>query len=113
MKIKEQIGKIIVALVLFSAFMVPTTIKFVHLFEGHDHTIVICKNHSKSHIHKHETKCEICCNFFTPLNYEASKNTSKEVYATIIVKSEENFAPLQLHSFKITNTQLRAPPIYS
>jgi len=113
MKIKEQIYKSIVVLVLFSVFMTPTVIKFDHLFKGHKHYKLTCHNHkTESHFHKHHDNCSICNSFFTPLTYELSENIHK-VFVATIVKSEENFYFLQFHSFKVTNTQLRAPPIYS
>ena len=64
MSIREQIGKILVALVLFTALMIPSATQFVHLFEEHhDHHFVTCEDHSESHIHEYEAKCDICCSF--------------------------------------------------
>jgi len=109
MDYKKQIGKNIVALLLFVALMLPTTVQFFHMFEGHEH--ITCTE-KRTHLHKSTTKCEICSFHFASFNYDLAKYPDL-LLPIIPVKIETNFASLQFHSFKITNTQLRAPPIFS
>jgi len=106
---KKQLGKNIAALLLFAALMLPTAVQFVHMFEGHEH--IACTEQS-THIHKSVVKCDICHFHLASFNYDIDQYP--EIFLpTIPVKIETNFASLQFHSFKITNTQLRAPPILS
>ncbi len=109
MDYKKQIGKNILALLLFTALMLPTTVQFFHMLEGHDH--VACTEKS-THIHKTIHKCEICSFHFASFNYNVAEYPDL-LLTKAPVKAEVNLDPLQLHSFKITNTQLRAPPIFS
>lgn len=106
---KKQIGKNLVALLLFTALMLPTAIQFFHLFEGHEH--VACTEKS-THIHESTTKCELCSFHIASFNYDIAKYPELQL-PKIPVKLDANFASLQFHSFKVTNTQLRAPPIFS
>ena len=109
MDYKKQIGKNIAALLLFAVLMLPTASQFIHMFEGHEH---IACTEKTTHIHKSVVKCEICSFHFTPFNYDIAEYPEL-LSPKIPVKIEADFASLQFHSFKITNTQLRAPPIFS
>jgi len=109
MDYKKQIGKNIVALLLFAALILPTAVQFFHIFEGHEHIACIEKG---IHIHKSNTECEICSFNLASFNYDIAKYPDLLI-PKIPVKVDENLQPLQLHFFNITNTQLRAPPIFS
>ena len=109
MNLRKQFGKSIAALLLFVALMLPTAIQFFHLLEGHEH--VACNNFS-THIHKSIEKCETCTFHLSSLNYDIAEYPDL-LAPTIPVKINQDFSSLLLHSFKITNTQLRAPPIFS
>jgi hypothetical protein len=109
MDYKKQIGKNIAALLLFVALMLPTAIQFFHVFEGHDH--IACTEQT-THIHKSSVKCEIGHFHLASFNYDIYQYPVL-LQPDIPVKIEADFASLQFHSFKITNTQLRAPPIFS
>lgn len=109
MDFKKQIGKNLAALMLLVAFMLPTAVQFYHSFEGHEHNTC---TEQKTHIHKTVSKCEICSFHLASFNYDVAEYPDL-VLSTIPVKIEADFASLQFHSFKITNTQLRAPPIFS
>lgn len=106
---KKQIRKNIASLLLFIALMLPTAVKFIHIFEGHEH--FTCTE-SKTHLHKTVSKCEICSFHLATFKYDIVE------YPDLLVQEVplENiitFSELQLHSFNITNTQLRAPPTLS
>lgn len=109
MDYKKQIGKNIAALLLFAVLMLPSAIPFIHIFHGHEH---IACTEKTTHIHKSVVKCEICSFRFVSFNNDIAKYPEL-LLPKIPVKIEVNFASLQYHSFKITNTQLRAPPIFS
>ena len=106
---KKQVGKKIAALLLFVALMLPTAIPFIHMLDGHEH--IACSDYT-THVHKNVVKCEICSFNLATFNYDL--NEYRDLFRPKIpVKIEANFASLQYHSLKITNTQLRAPPIFS
>ena len=109
MNFKIQLGKNITALLLFVAVMLPSAVQLIHVFDGHEH--VACTEHT-THIHQTVIKCDICSFHLTSYNYDIAQYPNLLV-PEIPVKLEVNFASLKLHSFKITNTQLRAPPIFS
>ena len=109
MDYRKQIGKNIVALLLFAALMLPTAVQFFHTFEGHEH---IACTETTTHIHKSITKCEICSFHLASFNYDLAKYPDLLV-PKIPVEIDVNLSSLQFHSFQITNTQLRAPPIFS
>lgn len=109
MDYKKQIGKRRVAVLLFIAIMLPVTTQFFHLFEAHEHTV--CTDNT-THFHETIIKCEICSFHFTPINYDIAQYPDL-LLPKIAVKKEVNFTSLQLHSFCVTNTQLRAPPVFS
>lgn len=106
---KKQLGKNIAALLLFAALMLPTAIEFIHMFEGHEH--ITC-NDRTTNIHKSVVKCDICHFHLASFNYDIAEHPNL-LLPKIPVKIESNFTSLQFHSFKLTNTQLRAPPIFS
>ena len=109
MDYKKQIGKNIVTLLLFVAFMLPTTIQLVHMFDSHE--LIAC-NKEGIHIHKSNTECELCSFHFASFDYSLNQYPDL-LLPKIPVMVDETFTLLLLHSFKITNKQLRAPPIFS
>lgn len=109
MDYKKQLGKNIVAFWLFAAFMFPTAVQFLHVNQGHEY--VHCTEKT-THIHTSVTKCDICSFHLTSFNYDVAKYPDLLV-PLIPVKVEANFTTLQFYSLKVSNTQLRAPPIFS
>ncbi len=109
MDLKKQFGKIIAALLLLVALMLPTAIDFIHMFEGHDH--ITC-NDSTTHVHKSVVKCDICHFNLASFNYDIAEYPNL-LLSKIPQKNEVNFTSLLFNSNKLTNTQLRAPPIFS
>jgi hypothetical protein len=105
----SQIKHAITSLVLFCALMLPTVIQISHIFQDHD--TVICNNQN-THIHNEVSNCQICDFNLTSLNYQIGEYPDL-VLADIPQKVEKQFSSLLFHSFKITNTQLRAPPVFS
>lgn len=109
MNFRKQLGKNTVALLLFVALMLPTTIHFIHFLEGHEH--VACTN-SSTHVHKSVDTCKSYSFHLASFNYDIAKYPDL-LLPKIPVKFNEDFSPLLFHSFKRTNTQLRAPPLFS
>lgn len=106
---KKQVVKNLVALLLFIALMLPTAIHFFHIFEGHEHNAVTEKS---TQVHETISKCDICDFQLASFSYDIA-NYPDLLLPNNTVKIKINFNSLQLHSFKITNTQLRAPPVFS
>lgn len=109
MGLKKQFGKSIAAFVLLTALMLPGAVQFFHMLEGHEH--VVCTD-KEIHVHQTIEKCEVCSFHFTPFNFDTADFPDLEV-PKVFVKRTIDFASLLFHSFKITNTQLRAPPVFS
>ncbi len=106
---KKQIGKNVITLLLFAALMLPTAIQFFDMFEDHEH---IACTEKTTHIHKSIASCDVCDFHLVSFNYDVFKYPDL-LLPNIPIKVDANFASLQFHSFKITNTQLRAPPVFS
>lgn len=106
---KKQFGKNLLALVLFAALLLPTAVQFFHILEGHEH--ITCSEKT-THIHKSVTTCDICDFHLVSFNYNIAKYSNLLV-PKIPIRVDVSFTSLRFHSFKITNTQLRAPPIFS
>lgn len=98
-----------IALMLFVAFMLPITIQFIHVFDGHEH--VTCTE-KVSHVHQSTSNSDLCDYQLITYNYISLKKIDVPV-SEIYVKTIENLSSLQFHSFNTTNTQLRAPPRFS
>jgi hypothetical protein len=105
---KKRFISIVVAYVFIVAFMLPTAFQLYHHFDDHGH--VVCNDQS-THLHKTTDKCKVCDFHFTPFNFEVIHYPElSEV--SISTKVEKQSSSLLLHSFTITNKQLRAPPQY-
>lgn len=109
MEYRKQIGKNILALLLFTALLLPTAVQFFHVFEAHEH--ITCKEKT-THIHKTINKCDTCDFYLTSFNYDIAKFPNLQL-PKINTAVNTKLTSLQFHSFIITNTQLRAPPILS
>ena len=109
MDYKRQTVKNITALLLFVALMLPSAIQFIHMFEGHDH--LACKEQT-AHLHETVVKCNVFSIHLASFNYDIAEYPNL-LLPKIYVEKKVNFAFLQFHSFSISNTQLRAPPIFS
>ncbi|MGY8886655.1 MAG: hypothetical protein ACKVGT_07535 [Flavobacteriales bacterium] len=106
---RTQFGKNVSTLLLFAALMLPTAVQFFHLFEGHEH--ITCSEKT-THIHKSNTSCDVCDFQVASFSYDIAKYPDV-IAPKIPVGVDLNGTSLQFHSFIITNTQLRAPPIFS
>ncbi|WP_276168781.1 hypothetical protein [Zobellia alginiliquefaciens] len=106
MKTRKQIGQNIVALLLMSALMLPMLVKFTHVFEAHEHEIC---HEQTTHIHADVADCQICHFQLVSFDYKVPEYVDFFV-ASVPQRLESSFSSLLFHSFKITNTQLRAPP---
>jgi len=106
---KKQIGRQIIALLLFTILVLPIGVQSLHVLEEHEHPSC---NDKTTHIHESISECELCAVHFSSVKYDIDKYPSL-LLPTIFVKVSTVFDSLRLHSFTITNTQLRAPPVFS
>lgn len=109
MEHKKHFGKIIASLLLFVALMLPTAIQFFHVLEGHNQ--IDC-NEQTAHVHKSIEKCGLLDFHLLSFSYEIVKYPDLFL-PNIPEKTDANFASLRFNSFTLTNTQLRAPPVFS
>lgn len=103
----KQLGKNITAFVLLAALLLPTAVQFASTFEPHDHFDCTEK---KTHFHQSIVECETCTFNYSPFHYSITFLKETEVFL-IPETFKISFAFLLFHSFNITNTQLRAPPV--
>ncbi len=109
MNCRKQIGKTLSALLLLVALMLPTSVQFIHMLEGHEE---ISCNEETAHIHETIIECEVCSFYLASFNYKNAEHP--DLLLPIQIQKEElNFTSLLPHSFTITNTQLRGPPFFS
>ncbi|TLP74163.1 hypothetical protein [Maribacter sp. ACAM166] len=106
MRIEKQILNVIAALLLIAALMLPDVIQFSHIFQEHEH--VVC-NEQTTHIHTDVPDCKICHFHLASFNYELAEYVEL-LTPPVLEKIEIQFSSLLYHSFKNTNTRLRAPP---
>lgn len=106
---KKQIRNIVASLVFIMALMLPTAVEFIHMFEGHE--LTSCEE-QRTHVHEFEAKCKICSFHLVSFDYDLDKYPDL-LLSEIFIELESDLTSLQLHSYKITNTQLRAPPVFS
>ncbi|HET8735418.1 MAG TPA: hypothetical protein VFM69_02350 [Pricia sp.] len=105
----KRLGRIISALLLLVAFMLPSAVQFSHFFGAHEH--LACKV-STTHLHEYSPDCEIC--HFNMPSFHCDVAFYPELLLPVIPsKSEKGFFSTPPYSFKKTNTQLRAPPSIS
>lgn len=101
--------KLISALGLFIALMLPTAIQFVHVFGVHEH--FVCTDQD-SHVHQTPVKCEICTVQVVPFDSNLSQ------YSDILppdyeILPTESLAALQFETIFFNSNPLRGPPAYS
>jgi hypothetical protein len=103
----KQFCKNTFALVLLGAFLLPTAVQFASAFESHNH--FIC-NEQQIHVHQSVIECETCTFNYSPYHFSFVIFTNLEVVLTPEA-TKVSFASLLFHSFNITNTKLRGPPV--
>lgn len=101
--------KLISALGLFIALMLPTAIQFVHVFGVHEH--FVCTDQD-SHVHQTPVKCEICTVQVVPFDSNLSQ------YSDILppdyeILPTESLPTLQFEMIFFNSNPLRGPPAYS
>jgi hypothetical protein len=105
---RKQLGGKIVSLLLMAALMFPTVVQFSHTFRMHDHPS--CDDRSV-HLHQEVPNCNICHFHFSTYTYQVTDMT---VLVTVpFPKTGPASFPAVLFSSDRTNTQLRAPPLFS
>lgn len=110
MNFKKPLVKTISAFVLLTALMMPVAIQLVHACEeGHDHAAFDQKT---PNVHQDADPCGICD--FQFASFAKSNDLITDLFTPqFFTKAPAKLASLLLHSFQTTNTQLRAPPVFS
>lgn len=103
---KRQIVKLVSALALFMAFMLPTAIQFVHVFGVHEHFVCDDKG---DHVHQTPVKCEICTIQFVPFDSKLPEN-SEIVSPDYEILQSEDLPKLQFGVLTFNSNPLRGPP---
>lgn len=97
----------IVTLVLTTTLLLPTILKFEHVFEHHTHEV--CKNPQALHFHDIEHDCE----FF---KFKITPQITFEYPQTELVEIEDNYSPICSQYEHVSRYQrlpfsLRGPPV--
>lgn len=101
--------KAFVAFLMLSAFLLPATIQFFHVLEGHEHKV--CTD-SSEHLHESAPDCSVF--HFKQQNFHYQFTLYPEhIKVTFLSHTDEGLTPLVLDSYIPNNTQLRAPPVIS
>lgn len=104
---KEHIIFKIITLVIAVVFLVPSAVKFAHIFTHHTHEV--CKGYETTHIHK----IDIDCDFY---KFQLNKNFAYswfnidlfiEKNESLQIKSQYHF----LSKYQRLQTALRGPPV--
>lgn len=97
----------IVAIVLTTVLLLPTILKFEHVFEHHTHEV--CKNPQVLHFHEAKFDCDLCDFQLTQTYY--LENLDYDIVEQTVVK--KTFS--KLYNFKYYHQHLsfslRGPPI--
>ena len=103
---KKQIVKLLSALGLFIALMMPTIIQFVHIFDVHEH--LVCTDQDL-HVDETPVKCEICAIQFVPFDSNLSEH-SEIISPDYEVVQAENLPAFQFGIITFNSNPLRGPP---
>ena len=105
--IKQHIAFRIVTLLLVFALVLPSGVKFSHVFEHHEHEI--CHNEFEAHLHTLDLDCEF---------YKFKLNTTYHfVFEYFELPIEETFFKINSTSYNFLNNHrqlsfsLRGPPV--
>jgi len=106
LKQQQHIAFKYIAIVLLLAVMLPSAVKFTHVFENHKHEV--CLDNITSHMHETDVECEF---------YKFKLNTQYYTFFEIsFLNIEDNFLKINntLYNFKYNHQQLsyslRGPP---
>tara|TARA_B110000238_G_scaffold177576_1_gene199566 strand:- start:2730 stop:3062 length:333 start_codon:yes stop_codon:yes gene_type:complete len=106
MKTENNFLRFFGAIALVFVLMLPASVQFSHLFEGHEHEI--CTEQT-THLHEDAPECYGCDFYSTGFQYTLPENyvntfvlIPQNIKTTILVDT--------LFSKKLTSKQLRAPP---
>lgn len=106
---RKRLVRLISALGLFIALMLPTAIQFVHVFGVHEH--FVC-NDRDSHVHETPVKCEICTVQVAPFdpNLPPYPATRSPEFETLLA---DDLPVLQFEVFIYNSNPHRGPPLFS
>lgn len=105
----RQLFKIVAALGLTLALLVPTFIQFAHVFGVHEH--FVCTE-TDSHLHQTPVKCDICTVQLTPFDYGLETFGVSDL-PELQAELTENTISIQADVFTFNSNPHRGPPFYS
>jgi len=105
-RIKEHITFKLITLLIAVVFLVPSAVKFLHIFSHHTHEV--CKGYQTTHIHK----VDIDCDFY---KFQLNKNFTHTFFNIdlFLEKNEPQQIVSQYHflsKYQRLQTSLRGPP---
>lgn len=103
---KKHFGFKIITLVVAVLFLVPTAVKFAHIFTHHSHQV--CNDYETTHIHIVDLDCE----FF---KFKVNKNFTYSLFVTNLFIEQTEWAYtvskyVFLSEYQDLQTTLRGPP---
>ena len=104
----KNIIQLLAATIFSLALLLPTAVKFAHIFEGHEHRA--CTDLS-THLHENQLECSICDFHFSIFNFTPQQFSEFSISHSF--KSVETYYLLPEFSKKTTHYLLRGPPALS
>tara|TARA_B110000027_G_scaffold125488_1_gene142936 strand:- start:103 stop:435 length:333 start_codon:yes stop_codon:yes gene_type:complete len=106
MKTENNFLRFFGVIALIFVLMLPASVQFSHLFEGHEHEVC---HEQTTHLHEDQPECHGCDFYSTSFQYTLPEN-----YVTNFVLFSQNknstFVVASFFTKKLTSNQLRAPP---
>lgn len=106
--LKKEILRIVTVAIFSFALLLPTAVKFVHTFEGHEHEA--CTDFSV-HIHKKQLDCSICDFHFSIFDFKPQELPEFAILNGF-QKIETNYL-LPKFNQNTSHYFLRGPPLFS
>ncbi len=110
MNIVIKFKEICLAALLLITLALPSCLQFSHqLEEGHEFTLC---HEQEAHIHELNLHCDLCSFHFSSYTYQFTSYPELIIPPIISKTTLGTITPLCYYSLR-TNTQLRAPPMFS
>ena len=106
MKTENNFLRFVGAIALVFVLMLPASVQFSHLFEGHEHEVC---HEQTTHLHEDQPECHGCDFYSTSFQYTLPENYVNN-FVLFFQNKNSTIVVASLFSKKLTSNQLRAPP---
>ncbi|GAA3625938.1 hypothetical protein GCM10022397_09570 [Flavivirga jejuensis] len=108
-QIKQHIIFKIATLLLVATFLVPTVVKFHHIFSHHDHEYEVCLGEKSTHLHEIDLDCEF-------YKFQLNKNFvytsfNADLFQIPLYHKTSSLTYNYLYNHRRLSLTLRGPPV--